>query len=232
MPNFLLIETATGVCSIAVSHSGKIAALRESFESRSHASNITVFADEVLKESGIEFSSLDAVVVSAGPGSYTGLRIGVAAAKGFCFALNIPLIAISTLEEMTYAASLMIPKEEAENKILFCPMIDARRMEVYCGLFDINLKPITDAKPEILTTESFKEYFDKDYHIYFFGDGSNKFKPLMENQSNSRFIEVRPSAINLLNSGEKKFRLKEFVSLSAFEPEYMKGFVFTESKHH
>jgi len=229
MAIFLHIETATQVCSVALSESGKIISARESREKNIHSSIITVFIEEMMREAGIPFSSLDAVVVSKGPGSYTGLRIGVSTAKGICYGLGKPLIAIGTLESM---AAGMISEMESRTPsgtpslpLLLCPMIDARRMEVYNGLFDYNLRLQRDIRAEIITDHSFSDLFE-DHTIWFAGDGAEKCRPFLASHPNARFMEdFFPSAAHMLQRAEAKFEKSEFENVAYFEPFYLKDFI-------
>lgn len=215
----LLIESSTAVCSVALVSSGKILAVREISEANIHAEKLTVFCEEVMKEAGISFSNLDAVAVSKGPGSYTGLRIGVSAAKGICYALNKPLIAIGTLEAM--AAGM---KSEAQSGDLLCPMIDARRMEVYCAIYDQNGNEKQAVAPLVLDENSFADLLAAE-RIWFSGDGMPKSKELLSRFPNALFTESgMPSAKHLAALAEKKFAASEFEDLAYFEPFYLKTF--------
>jgi tRNA threonylcarbamoyladenosine biosynthesis protein TsaB len=240
MATILHIETATQACSVALSRDGVILAGRESMERNIHSSVVTIFIEEVLKSAGLSFTSLDAVAVSKGPGSYTGLRIGVSTAKGICYALDRPLIAVGTLEsmawgvknEMTYhsnprrsSATANAPEEMTSLPVLFCPMIDARRMEVYSALFDQLLHQVRETRAEIISGESFSEYF-KDHIILFAGDGSEKCREVLGHQLNARFLEnFNPSAKHLVQLAEAKFERAEFENVAYFEPFYLKDFI-------
>ncbi len=216
----LNLETSTTVCSVAVSDGETIIAFRETNEGFSHAEKLTVFIEEVLDESKIKIKDLDAVAVSSGPGSYTGLRIGVSVAKGLCFAGDKPLISIPTLEAM--AAGALEKLEKVDPNILLCPMIDARRMEVYCALYDKNLKCHQPATAKIITSELFSEIseFKK---IYFFGDGAEKCRPVL-NPLFEFFPDVFPSAKNLAKLANNKWKAGQFENLALFEPFYLKEY--------
>lgn len=221
MAVILSIETATQVCSVALSSEGEVLEIREGREKNSHSTIITVFIEEVMKGAGLSFGALDAVAVSMGPGSYTGLRIGVSTAKGTCYALDKPLIAIGTLDAMAAGMLARVPYPD----FLLCPMIDARRMEVYNGLFDRELNQVRATQAEIITELSFREELEK--HIMIFaGDGAEKCKPLLGDHPNARFIdEFYPSAASMVKLAEKKFKAGEFENVAYFEPFYLKDFI-------
>ncbi len=217
--NILLIESSTAVCSVALSRGGEVIALREIDEANRHAEKLTVFCDEVMKEAGLPFRELDAVAVSKGPGSYTGLRIGVSAAKGICYALGKPLIAIGTPEAM--AAGMM---DEAAPGDLLCPMIDARRMEVYCALYDHNGQEVKPVAPLVLDENSFAEIL-QEKRILFSGDGMPKAKELLSRFPNAIFTTSgNPSAKHLAKLAELRAQAKQFEDLAYFEPFYLKTF--------
>ena len=226
MAFILHIETATAKCSVAVSNDNELLSLRESTEKNSHAEVITLFIDEVLKEAGLTVDSIDAVAVSKGPGSYTGLRIGVSTAKGLCYALDAPLIAVSTLQTMAYGLS---KKYSTEKNILFCPMIDARRMEVYNAVYDANNKEIKSISADIITQEFLNEFLNKN-KIIFFGDGAEKCKTVLKH-SNAFFVDdILPSAVDMIDPVFEKFLTKEFEDVAYFEPFYLKDFVAGKPK--
>lgn len=215
----LLIESSTAVCSVALASGETILAFREINQANIHAEKLTVFCDEVMKEAGIPFSELKAVAVSKGPGSYTGLRIGVSAAKGICYALDIPLIAIGTLEGM--AAGM---KAEAKEGELLCPMIDARRMEVYYALFDHEGNMIEPVAPLVLDENSFVPMLNKK-RILFSGDGMPKSKELLSRFPNAVFTESgTPSARNFASAAVRMYAEKSFEDIALFEPFYLKTF--------
>lgn len=217
--NILLIESSTSICSVALSRDGRIVALREVDESNRHAELLTVFCDEVVKEAGLTFDALDAIAVSKGPGSYTGLRIGVSAAKGICYALNKPLIAIGTLEAMADGM-----KPEAQPGDLLCPMLDARRMEVYCAIYDHEGNEIEPVAPHILDENSFSILL-AEKRIIFSGDGMPKAKEMLSKFPHAIFTNAgNCSAKHLMLRAEKKFLVKDFEDLAYFEPFYLKTF--------
>ena len=203
MALLLLLETATTVCSVALSFKGKLLALKELNEGYSHAENLTRYCTQVLEEAKFNFKDLDAVVVSKGPGSYTGLRIGVSAAKGFCFALDIPLISVNTLHHF----ALQLSTQEKYKDALFCPMIDARRMEVYCALYDSGNAEVSATEAKIIDENSFSEVL-KSRKIIFFGDGAAKCKSALSHNSNAVFIDALfPSAQQMITIAEKNMML-------------------------
>lgn len=226
MPVILHIETATQVCSVALSVNGSILQIRETSDKNSHSSTVTVFTEEIMKSAAMPFSALDAIAVSKGPGSYTGLRIGVSTAKGICYAVDKPLIAISTLQSMAAGAkkgmeSLGTPSHD----ILLCPMIDARRMEVYNGLFDRELKQAREIRAEIITESSFAAEL-AGCEVWFFGDGADKCKTVLGNHPNARFIDdFKLSASFMVNLAEEKYNRSEFEDVVYFEPYYLKDFI-------
>lgn len=228
MARILHIETATQVCSVALSDDGKLTALRESDDRNSHSAILTIFIDEIMRSAGIAFDTLDAVAVSMGPGSYTGLRIGVSTAKGICFALDKPLIAIGTLHSM--AAGMLAGGESGTTErpsisTLLCPMIDARRMEVYNAIFDINLNRVRAIQAEIIHESSFSEELKKG-EMWFFGDGAGKCKDILGNSPNAKFIDgFRLSAAYMVNLAEEKYKNSDFEDVVYFEPYYLKDFI-------
>ena len=191
---------------------------------------LTTFIEEVLNEEGIRPADLDAVAVSMGPGSYTGLRIGVASAKGLCYAIERPLIAVPTLEAMALGMEVQMTNDKLqtqENKhdILFCPMIDARRMEVYSALYDASLKEVRPVAAEIIDDLSFSGYF-ANHRIVFGGEGAAKCLPLLGGQPNALFLEnFSASARFLVPLAQERFLRSRFEDLAYFEPFYLKDFV-------
>lgn len=223
MTLILSIETATPVCSVALAKDNNVLGIKESTEKNSHAEVVTVFIDELLKENKFTYSDLDAIAVSKGPGSYTGLRIGVSTAKGMCYALDIPLISVNTLHSLAFGASLNL-NIESSFPILFCPMLDARRMEVYSAFFDEQIKEVRESKAEIIDIDSFKTYLEKN-QVIFFGDGADKCKDLIQH-SNAVFLEnVFPSAKNMAGIVLDKFNKQQFEDVAYFEPFYLKDFI-------
>ena len=223
MPLILQIETATQTCSITLAQNGNVLKTIQKTERNIHASHITLFIDDIMKQSGKIFNDLDAVAVSMGPGSYTGLRIGVSTAKGLCYALDRPLIAINTLEAMTAGFKQKCFSVNANT--LFCPMIDARRMEVYYSIFDNQLNIIEETAAKIIDQESFRELL-KENKIFFFGDGAAKCEDVLGINANVRLIDdYLCNANDLTFLALEKFNAKDFVDVAYFEPFYLKDFV-------
>ena len=220
----LCLETATPVCSVALNEACCTLALRETEGQNAHSEKITNFIREAMETAKIDYRQLDAVAVSKGPGSYTGLRIGVSTAKGICYAADLPLMAIDTLEAMAYGIKEKLNSQIAENDLLI-PMIDARRMEVYAAIFDAKLNKIQDTAALVIDENSFEE-LQKDHHLWLFGDGAPKLKKVFENQTNISIIEgFKPSAAFMRPLAEKALREKDFVDVAYFEPFYLKDFV-------
>lgn len=227
MALILSIETSTRVCSVALSENGNLLALEESNTRNSHAEQITVFSEQVLYKTGKSFSDLDAIAVSKGPGSYTGLRIGVSTAKGFCYSLDKPLISIGTLPAL---ASGMIQSLQDQGinpgDYLFCPMIDARRMEVYAAVYDSDLKVKRKVEAEIIDKDSYASFL-REKPVLFVGDGAPKCKEVLEGNAHASFTEqpFLPSAAYMISLAEHKFAKKEFEDVAYFEPFYLKDFI-------
>ncbi len=221
MSYILNLETATKNCSVALAKDGKTILCKElSEQGYSHAELLHVFIEEVLNETNITIQDLNAIAISKGPGSYTGLRIGVSSAKGLCYALDIPLIAIDTLTILSNQINI--------DKGLIIPMIDARRMEVYNAIFNSEGKKIRDVEAEILNEDSFKSY---DEIIHFIGDSNEKAKTVLTN-SNFIFHDsiVFPSANEMSILSYKKYQIKDFEDVAYFEPYYLKDFFITSKK--
>lgn len=224
MSLILQIETATAVCSVALSENGGVLAYKEMQQRNIHAEVITLFIDKVLKDADKQYHELNAVAVSSGPGSYTGLRIGISTAKGLCFALNIPLIAIETLEAMTDGI-LSQNTIDSKDDLLFCPMIDARRMEVFTAVFDVKGGRIKATSAEIIDGTSFNDLL-KDHEMIFFGDGAVKCSEVLGANPNVRIIpEFLNSARYLTKKASAKYLAKEFEDTAYFEPYYLKDFI-------
>lgn len=225
MAVILNIETSTQVCSASIASNGKVIAIRESFEDRSHASLLTVFIDELLQELKMDAAALDAVSVSEGPGSYTGLRIGVSVAKGICYAKKIPLIAVNTLQAMALMAANVV----SETDLQYCSLIDARRMEVYSAIFNDKSDQIRETLAEIIDENSFKATLEKG-KVAFYGNGASKCKDIIKND-NALFIDdIYPSAKYMAPLAQKAFDNNEFRDVAYFEPFYLKDFVATTPK--
>lgn len=220
----LCLETSTTVCSVALNDNCCTLALRESDTPNAHSEKITNFIREAMETAGIEYAQLDAVAVSKGPGSYTGLRIGVSTAKGICYAADVPLMAIDTLEAMAYGMKEKLGSQIDKNDLLI-PMIDARRMEVYAAIFDANLNKIEDTAALIIDENSFDD-LRKEHHIWLFGDGAPKLCKIFENQPNISIIDgFKPSAAYMRPLAERALLNKDFVDVAYFEPFYLKDFI-------
>ena len=226
MSLLLGIETATKVCSIALSKDNELLAIEELGGEYSHAENVTNFIEKVVKKANINFSDIDAIAVSKGPGSYTGLRIGVSSATGLCYALNKPLIAIDTLQAM----ALRMAKQITDKNLLFCPMIDARRMEVYTAIYNANNELIEPISAKIIDETSFSQLLTNQ-KVMFFGDGAEKCKTLFAANENALFNnDVLPSAIEINELAVKKFNNNQLEDVAYFEPFYLKDFIATTPK--
>lgn len=227
MPCILHIETATEVCSVAVSLDKEILFSREETKGPSHAVLLGVFVNEALIELRARNIKLDAVAVSCGPGSYTGLRIGVSEAKGLCYGLNIPLIAIGTLKVM---AAAVAKSGVAKSDTLLCPMIDARRMEVYDAVFGSELSLVRDVHADIIDQGSFADLLAI-HTIVFFGNGADKCKAALTH-AHALFLDgIYPKAVDMVDLADAAFAKHEFVDVAYFEPFYLKEFVATVPKN-
>lgn len=225
MACILHLETASKNCSVAVSAQGSLLAKESLITAQySHSENLHPFIADVLRSSGKQPENLDAIAVSMGPGSYTGLRIGVAAAKGFCFALDLPLIALNTLDIMMQGLPNTIQSD------YFAPMLDARRMEVYTRIYNTQREAATETQAEILTTESFSTYITPK-KLTVFGEGAAKFKTLNP-PTDIVFLDdyLYPDAQAMIALAEREFKAEHFESLAYFEPFYLKDFVTTLPK--
>lgn len=233
MALILNIETSTEVCSVSISGDGKKLFQKESTEGLNHSEYLTVFIEELFQENNLRVKDLDAVAVSKGPGSYTGLRIGVSVAKGLCYALNIPLIAISTLESMAFYIAQNLHKYYGglkDENLLFCPMIDARRMEVYTSLFNMKGEMIRTIEAEIIDEHSFEKELEK-HKILFFGNGAKKCREKIT-RKNALFLGPEKASAQFMQSlSETRYRKKEFEDVAYFEPFYLKNFVATVPKN-
>ena len=222
----LHIETSTNICSIAVSENGQCLFSKSDSEGMNHAALLSVFIAEAMEFLKSTSKKPDAVAVSSGPGSYTGLRIGVSTAKGLCYGLDIPLIAVSTLEVLT-ANALQIT-DTATNS-LFCPMIDARRMEVYAAIYNQEGIIQREISADIIDENSYSEILES-HSVYFFGNGAEKCKTTLTHP-NARFIDgMYPLAENMIVLAEKAYNEKKFVDVAYFEPFYLKEFYTTAAK--
>jgi tRNA threonylcarbamoyladenosine biosynthesis protein TsaB len=221
----LNIETSTNVCSIAMSENGNCIFSKSNTDGMNHAALLSVFIAEAMAFLKIDSRKLDAVAVSSGPGSYTGLRIGVSTAKGLCYGLDIPLIAISSLEVLTAQA---LNSKDIDKSALFCPMIDARRMEVYAAFYNSCGNIEREISADVIDNDAYTEILHK-RTVYFFGNGAEKCKSVITH-SNARFIDdLFPLAENMISLSEKSFFEKKFVDVAYFEPFYLKEFHTTVS---
>jgi tRNA threonylcarbamoyladenosine biosynthesis protein TsaB len=224
MALLLSLETSTHAFSCALHQEGKRLAFKESVVDQTTASMLASMIDELFRDLRLKKNQLKGVVVAAGPGSYTGLRIGVATAKGICYALNIPLISVNTLELMTLQFIDQFENALDLKDVLLCPMLDARRMEVYCLLTDDKGKPVAPVQAKVIDEQSFTNLLERQI-IYFFGDGSDKCKNLIHHV-NAKFVAgIKPSASSLGIIGFEKFENDEFENTDLFEPLYLKDFV-------
>ena len=232
MALILSIETGTDICSVALANDGELMALRESDEGRDHAKKVALFVDELLRETGVQPSDIDAIAVGKGPGSYTGLRIGVSFAKGMCYALNIPLIAIGSLDALAevaredFEAGILDIEEEDWSQAKLCPMVDARRMEVYAQVFDVEGRAQSDVVAEVVTEESFNEWRSKGKFVIF-GNGAKKCAEMLPD---AIIEDVVPSARGIVRLAEEAFNAGKFEDLAYFEPFYLKDFIVIPSK--
>ena len=230
MSLILCIETGTDICSVGLSRDGELISLRESDEGRDHARNVALFVDELLRENDIAAEELSAVAVGMGPGSYTGLRIGVSFAKGLCYGLQIPLVAVGSLDSMVQVAredheAGIIDVDNWEDAVL-CPMVDARRMEVYTQMFDTQGLPLNEVKAEIVTEESFKEWRNE-RQLVIFGNGAAKCREVL---SDATYINVTPSARGLAALAHQRLEAGQTEDIAYFEPFYLKDFIIIPSK--
>ncbi|MCM8568813.1 tRNA (adenosine(37)-N6)-threonylcarbamoyltransferase complex dimerization subunit type 1 TsaB [Gramella jeungdoensis] len=218
MAVILCLETATTNCSVGIAQNGELLALKEdNSKGYSHAEKLHVFINEILRETNLTVDDLDAVAVSKGPGSYTGLRIGVSTAKGLCFSLDIPLISVPTLD-------LLAKQLEVKDKAVVVSMLDARRMEVYSAIYDDELKQLRETKAEVLDENSFQEYLKKS-KVHFIGNGVTKFEDICKH-SNAVFHNQKfPSAKEMVHIAESKYKKSDTEDVAYFEPYYLKDFI-------
>lgn len=222
MALILSIETSTTNCSVSLSRKGKLLIVKEDYDKNySHAERLHVYIDDVLKQAKVSVNDVDAIAISKGPGSYTGLRIGVSSAKGLCFALNKPLISIPTLESLAHQVT--------NHDGVIVSMLDARRLEVYAAIFDSNYVQIRETKAEVLNELSFSSYLEKG-KVYFIGNGVEKTKNLIVHQ-NAVFIDDKlPSANEMGSLAFNKYKISDFEDVAYFEPYYLKDFVALKPK--
>ena len=230
MSLILCIETGTDICSVGVARDGELISLRESDEGRDHAKKVGVFVDELLRETGISPDELDAVAVGMGPGSYTGLRIGVSFAKGLCYGLGIPLVAVGSLDAMAAVAiedndAGILDVENWEDAVL-CPMVDARRMEVYTRLFDAKGNALSDVTAEVVTEQTFADV-RRERQLVMFGNGAAKCREVLHDAT---YINITPSARGLARLAEQRLSAGQTEDIAYFEPFYLKDFIVIPSK--
>lgn len=226
MSCILNIETSTDVCSVSVSQDGACIFSQEDHEGPNHAVKLGTFVDEALSFADSHAIPLDAVAVSCGPGSYTGLRIGASMAKGICFGLDLKLIAVPTLELMAVPVLL---REEVEEGALLCPMIDARRMEVYSAVYDRALHEVRGIQADVVDAETYREYLDRG-PVYFFGNGAEKCMEVI-NHPNARLIKgVEPLAKWMFPIAERRIAQEKYEDVAYFVPFYLKDFVAHQPK--
>ncbi len=234
MSLILSIESGTEICSVGIARDGEIIALRESVEGRDHARLVAKFADEVLTEVGISASDLSAVAVSKGPGSYTGLRIGVSFAKGLCYGSNIPLIGVSSLQSLArnaidlYSAGALAIEESVWRNARLIPMIDARRMEVYTQIFNLSCEAEGDVEAKVVDESSYCEFrSESERNMILFGNGAEKCVDILPGLY---FVDVKPSASSVARLATELYAKGEFEDVAYFEPLYLKDAKITISK--
>lgn len=222
MAYILNIETSTKNCSVSISKNGELIAIKELNNGNySHAEVLHPFINAILEGANITFDKINAIAISKGPGSYTGLRIGVSAAKGLCFSLNIPLISINTLESLAHSICI--------NDGIIIPMLDARRMEVYSAIFDAHYSQQREIKAEIIDKTSFLNELEKS-KVYFLGDGAEKCKTLITH-TNAVFVDSKfPSAKEMCNLAYDKYKKNDIEDVAYFEPFYLKDFIVVPQK--
>ena len=229
MNTILNIDTSTTVCSVALSAEGECLSIRKDESGNNHSRVIGVFTQQLLQEAESKGWKVAAVALSQGPGSYTGLRIGTSFAKGLCYGMDIPLIAIPTLKIMAWAVAQRLKAEGVHSDALLCPMIDARRMEVYSAVYDMELNEAEAVSAKIIDQESFSDLL-ANRKIYFFGNGSNKCKDAITSH-NATFIDgVNPLATDMAVMAHEAYNKKEFADVAYFEPFYLKDFIATKPK--
>lgn len=222
----LCIETATQVCSVSLSRNDEVLGILESEEKNAHSRILHVLIDQLFKENNLSVNDVDAIVVSKGPGSYTGLRIGVSTAKGLCYAVNKPLIAINTLEAMAYGMRDKVQEEslDTNHPPLFIPMIDARRMEVFSAIFDNDIKEVLPTSAQIISEESFSDYKITN-HLILGGDGADKCKAYLRHENITYLDDFQASASYMIKPALDAFSAGNFENVAYFEPFYLKDFI-------
>ena len=226
MSKVLCIDTATDICTVSLFEDENCLSFRESVEDRSHAVQLAVYINDILKELNLRVNDLDAIAISKGPGSYTGLRIGVSMAKGLCYGANIPLISVSTLQAMCYGVSGSFITENQLKDFYFCPMLDARRMEVYTSVFNPDYSEERPISAEIIEDESFEELLNERQMI-FFGNGAEKTKIHINHKNAVFYDSYKHSSKFMASIAFKKLNTQQFEDIAYFEPFYLKEFVAT-----
>ncbi len=228
MASILCLETSTEVCSVALSIDGIVAEEREDKSGKNHAQLLAGFVEEVMKSMNLPFNRLDAIAVSGGPGSYTGLRIGVSTAKGLCYATGLPLIAIPSLQAMAHnmVTNIIDLGFESKDYMYFCPMIDARRMEVFAAIYDDHMNLVRDIQADIIDHLSFEQYLS-DHKTLFFGNGADKCKSTIRHPNAFFLDNITTSARFMAIPAEQSFQRANFVDVAYYEPFYLKDFVAT-----
>lgn len=227
MANILNIETSTSVCSVALTSNGEVLEHRENYEGQTHATLLSAYIQDMLRYATSREIKLDAIAVSIGPGSYTGLRIGLSEAKGLAFGLDVPLIGINTLKLL--AVTTMFAHFFDDESTLFVPMIDARRMEVYTAVYDNALKELMPPQPMIIDGNSFADLLDS-HHLVFCGNGADKVKDVIKHP-HAEFVEgVKPVALSMMALAEKAVRESDYIDVAYSTPLYLKEFQVTKSK--
>ena len=221
---FLCIDTTSEFCSVSLFQDNNLIEFQNSIIERSHSKLLILIIDDILKKSKTKINEIDAFSISKGPGSYTGLRIGLSSVKGFCFGLNKPLISINTLKVLCKSALNHIKDKSS----ILCPMVDARRMEVYTKIYDYNLNSLSDDKSLVLDENSFDLYKDKE--IYFFGNGSDKFEKIVKRKNFIFINDIMPDSRFMGDITFEKYNSNEFEDLSTFEPNYIKDFYLIKKK--
>lgn len=226
MANILNIDTSTDVCSVALTSEGDVLEHREEYEGQNHAKVLSAFIKDMLDYATPRGIKLDAVAVTTGPGSYTGLRIGLSEAKGLCFGLDVPLIGISTLELLV---TTVMFREFWDEDVLFVPMIDARRKEVFTGVYDLALNHVMTPQPLILEENSFEAFNDK--KLILCGNGADKAVEIIKHPKSQFIPRIKPEAVNMMALSERAFRNNNFIDLAYSTPEYLKEFQATTPKN-
>lgn len=229
MANILNIETSTEVCSVALTSEGQVMDHRENYDGQTHATLLSLYVKDMLEYARSREIRLDAIAVSIGPGSYTGLRIGLSEAKGLSFGLNVPLIGVNTLQLLT--VSTMFNHYIDDDKALYVPMIDARRMEVYTAVYNSALEEVMEPQALILDEQSFGDFLEQGYNLVVMGNGSDKAHQLLTHDC-LRFISgVKPVAVDMMALAERAWREQQFIDVAYSTPLYLKEFQATKPKN-